>query len=194
MNTNRLQTIGNQFQDGANEAAQTARDAVQTAAAAAKEAANSTSDVARDAYQAARAKAGDLYEAARTKTGETLKDVREQVDQTTQRTTQYVSQHPMSSLLGAIAFGAGVGALAIFALRRPEPSFRRRYVEEPLDTARDAIYAVLEPVVKRLQSSCETTRDGAGKALDGVQQFKGARAVDSVSDHLRHLADSLKFW
>ncbi len=195
MNTNRLQTIGNQLHEGANEAAQAARDAMQDAASTAKQAAGNATDSARDIYQTAKAKAGDLYDAARARTEGTYKDVRQQVDQTAERTGQYVKEHPMSSVLGAIAFGAGLGCAITLALRRsPEDILRRRYVEGPLDSVRDAVYSALEPVVKRLQSTCESTRDGAGKALDGVHNFKGSRAVESVSDHLRHLADNLKFW
>lgn len=191
MNTNRLQTIGNQFQEGANEAAQAARDAMQDAASTARQAAGNATDTARDIYQTAKAKAGDLYETARAKT----QGMREQMDHTAERTNQYVKEHPMSSVLGAIAFGAGLGCAITIALRRPpEEIMRRRYVEEPLDSVRDAVYSALEPVVRRLQSTLQSTRDGAGKALDGVHNFKGSRAVESVSDHLRSLADHLKFW
>ena len=161
MNTIQLQPISNQVRDGA-------KDAVQSAAAIAKEAADSTSSAARDIFQTAKAKAGDLYDVARGRAEETYQDVRTQADHTAQVTGQYVKANPVPALLGALAFGASLGCLLALALRRPQPSFRQQYMDEPMNAARDAIYDVLAPVVKRMRTSCEAAQDGTNKTLDGM--------------------------
>jgi ElaB/YqjD/DUF883 family membrane-anchored ribosome-binding protein len=137
----------------------------------AREAVHRATEAAKDTYQTVRAKA----------------------DETAARTGEYVRQHPMPSLLGAIAFGAALGYLLATA-RRDEPTFRERYVDEPLETARDAIFAVLGPVAQRLHDSFDVARDGAGKAIDKIPHFNASRTADSWADHLRRVSNNLKFW
>ncbi|MCX6865486.1 MAG: hypothetical protein NTV46_04570 [Verrucomicrobia bacterium] len=104
----------------------------------------------------------------------------------------YVRQNPVLVVAGAIAFGAAIGCLLMMARR--QPTFRERYVDEPLDSARDAILAALAPVAQRLHEGFDSARDGAGKAMDRVPHFNPGRAVDSLSGQIGRFGSNLKFW
>lgn len=124
---------------------------------------------------------------------ETYQTVRAKADETAARTGEYVRQHPMPSLLGAIAFGAALGYL-LATVRRDEPTFRERYVDEPLDTARDAIFAVLAPIAQRLHEGYDVARDNTEKALDKLPHFNASRCANSWAHQVRRLGSNLKFW
>ncbi len=115
------------------------------------------------------------------------------VEDTVVRTREYVRENPVPVLLGAVALGAALGYLMILA-RRPEPTFRERYVDEPLSSARDALYAALAPVAQRLHEEYSSAREVAGKAMDKVHGFHPSRAADSWSDQIRRVGCNLKFW
>jgi ElaB/YqjD/DUF883 family membrane-anchored ribosome-binding protein len=210
MNTNSpQQPFVSQLHDEARQAAQTAtttaKDAASQASQATKDAFNNASDTAKDAYQTARskaeetyqtvrAKAEDTYDVVRAKADETYRTVRAKADETAVATGQYVRQHPMPSVLGAVAIGVGLGYLLALSARRPQPSFREQYVDEPLDAAREALYAVLAPVAHRIRSGYESARDGAEKTYDRAQHFDGSHAAHSLADQLRRVGGNLKFW
>ena len=170
MNTNSpLHPFANRLQDDAPEAVQTATGhASQTA----KDALNMASDTAKDLYQNVRAKADDTAVA----------------------TSEYVRQHPMPSVLGAIALGVGLGYLLALSARHHQPSLREQYVDEPLDAARDALYAVLAPVAHRIRSGYESARGNAEKALEEAHHFDGSHAAHSLADQVRRVGSNLKFW
>ena len=113
-------------------------------------------------------------------------------DESLNRTREYVKQNPVPVLLGAVALGAALGYLML--TRREEPTFRERYVDEPLHSAREALYAALAPVAQRLHEEYSSARDGAGRALDKVPYFHSSRASDSWSDQIRRVNSNLKFW
>lgn len=115
------------------------------------------------------------------------------VDDTVSRTKAYVRQNPVPVLLGALTFGAALGYLIVMA-RREEPTFRERLTSEPLQTAREAIYAVLAPVASRLHEGYDSTRESATKALNKLQGTQPARTVDSWVDQLGRVSSNLKFW
>ncbi len=106
---------------------------------------------------------------------------------------EYARANPVPVVLGALALGVALGYV-IAMTRREEPTFRERYVDDPLNTARDAIYAVLAPVAQRLHEGYDTARDGAGMAMDKMHDFNPSRAVDSWSGQLRRVGSNLKFW
>lgn len=191
--------------DAYNTASSTAKDAAGNAAQAAKEAFNSASDTAKDVYESARskaedtyqnvrAKAEDTYQTVKVKADETYRTVRAKADETAVATGEYVRAHPVPSVLGAVAFGVGLGFLLALSSRPRQPSFREHFVEEPLDAAREALYAVLAPVAHRIRHGYDSAREGAEHAMDKVHHFNGQRAADSLADQLRRVGGNLKFW
>ena len=117
--------------------------------------------------------------------------VSEKAEDTLVRSKEYVRENPVPVVLGALALGVAIGYLIVTARR--EPTFRERYVDDPLNTARDALYAALAPVAHRLHEGYDTARDGAGKAMDKMHR-NSSRAVDSWSDQIGRVGSNLKFW
>jgi hypothetical protein len=79
-------------------------------------------------------------------------------------------------------------------MARRQPTFRERYVDEPLDAAHKAILAALAPVAHRLHEGYDSARDGAGRAMDRVHRFNPGRTVDSLSEQVARAGSNLKFW
>ncbi|CAN5839756.1 hypothetical protein BH11VER1_BH11VER1_37350 [soil metagenome] len=126
-------------------------------------------------------------------TAECCQNLSAKVDDTLSRTKAYVRQNPMPVILGALTFGAALGYLIVMA-RREEPTFRERLTSEPLQTAREAIYAVLAPVASRLHEGYDSTRENAAKAMSKLQRTQPARTVGSWVDQLGRVSNNLKFW
>jgi ElaB/YqjD/DUF883 family membrane-anchored ribosome-binding protein len=128
---------------------------------------------------------------------ETAKDISHSVsakaEESLVRSKEYVRENPVPVVLGTLALGVALGYLIVMA-RREEPTFRQRYVDDNLSTARDAIFAVLAPVAQRLHEGYDSARDGAGMAMDKMHDFHPSRAVDSWSGQLRRVGSHLKFW
>ncbi len=221
MNTNSPQTtFGSRLPDDARQALQnvtaTAKDAVGQASQAAREAAGKVADTAKDAYQDAKARAGDViedakaragdayqnarekageaYDVVRAKADETYRTVRAKADETAAATGEYVRQHPMPSLLGAVALGVGLGFLLAVTSRRPQPTFREHFVEEPLDATRDALYSILAPVARKIRAGYDSARGEAEHLFDEAHHFNGSRVAKNLGDQVRRVGSNLKFW
>lgn len=162
-------------------------------ASGARETVAQTTDAAKDAFQTVRAKADEAYQTVRAKADETIQTVRAKADETATRTNEYVRQHPLPSLLGAVAVGVALGYLLAIT-RRHEPTFREQFVEEPLEAARRALYATLAPVAERLHDGYDAARSCVGSTANKVHHFNGSRAAESVTDQLRRVGGNLKFW
>jgi len=172
----------------ARRAADAAKETTHRATVAAKDAAGVVGDVvkevtnsAKDAAHRATDTAKDIYQSAAVKAEDTLENSKD-----------YVRQNPVLVVAGAIAFGAAIGCMLMLARR--QPTLRERYVDEPLDSARDAILAALAPVVQRLQEGYDSARDGAGKAMDRVHHIHPGRAVDCLSRQVGRAGSNLRFW
>lgn len=196
----------NQLPETAKEIARKAEETLHRATVAATDATGALKDAAKDGYRtfSSRAEEGvertkeyaqhavgatkdaahramDTYQSAALRAGDTLATSKE-----------YVRQNPVLVIVGALAFGAAVGCLLMMARR--QPSRRERYVDEPLDSAREAILAALAPVAQRLHEGYDSARDGAGKAMDQVHRFNPGRTVDSLSQQIGRVGSNLKFW
>ncbi|MEY4483729.1 MAG: hypothetical protein RL693_1181 [Verrucomicrobiota bacterium] len=125
--------------------------------------------------------------------GECCPTMSAKVDDTVSRTKAYVDQNPLPVMLGALAVGAALGYVLVMA-RREEPTMRERFRDEPLNTAREAIYAVLAPVASRLHEGYDSTRENAGKIMSKLHRTPPARTVDSWFDQLGRVSSNLKFW
>lgn len=142
----------------------------------AKEAALRAGETARQAGAAAReagAAAQDTYQEAVT------------------RTRAYVQENPLPAMLGAFALGAVLSF--VIAGPRREETLRERYVDDPLESIRDTIFAALAPVGKRLHDGYESARDDAEEALDHAHD-SASRHAKSWSKQLRSAGHNLKFW
>lgn len=130
-----------------NQLPEAAKEIARQATAVAEETAHRATDTAKDIYQSAALKAEDTLAASK----------------------EYVRQNPVLVVVGALAFGAAIGCMLMMSRR--QPAFRERYMNEPLDSAREAILAALAPVAQRLHEGYDLALDGAGKAMDRVHRF-----------------------
>jgi len=163
------------------EIAQRAIAAGKDVTGAVKGAATDVTDAAKDAAHRATDTARDLYQSAARNAEDSLAICKE-----------YVRQHPVLVVLGAVAFGAAIGCMLMMARR--QPTLCERYVDEPLDAARKAILGALAPAAQRLHEGYDSARNGAGKAMDRVHRFSPGRAVDSLSEQISRAGNNLKFW
>ena len=161
----------------ARQATEMAAESAHRASAAVKDVTGAVRDAASDVTGAAK----DMYQSAALKAEDTLATSKE-----------YVRQKPLLVVVGAIAFGAAIGCMLMMARR--QPAFRERCVDEPLDSAREAILAALAPVAQRLHEGYDSARDGAGKAIDRVHRFNPGRTVDSLAGQIGRVGNNLKFW
>ncbi len=147
----------------------------------AKEALQRTLDSAKAATQTAgtaiKASADDAMDATKN----CCNSLSAKVESGVVRAQEEMRQNPMAVVLGAVAFGVAVGCLIAFA-RRDVPTLRERFVDDPVQTTRDTLYAALAPVAQRLH-------DGAGSAMNGLH-----RTSDSWANQLGRVGSNLKFW
>jgi len=95
----------------------------------------------------------------------------------------------------AAAFVGGL-LLGLFLARREQPSFRKRYLEEPLSHAQDLALALAAPLAVALRDRYDHARSAA--------QSAASHAADRISDidfdpepvlkRARKLGSRLKFW
>ena len=130
--------------DGAREVANRITDA-------AKDTAQHATDVAKDVTQGVTEAARGAVQQATDGAREIVQTVSAKAEETLARTKDYVRLNPTPVLLGALSIGAALGLMALMKRRQQEPTFRERFVSEPLDTARKAIYAALAPLAHRMQ-------------------------------------------
>ena len=202
--------IARQATDIAEETARRAAVAAMEVTGAVKDAATDANDAAKDAYKTLSSKVGEGVERtteyarhaadatmdAAHRATDTAKDMYQsaalKAEDTLAASKEYVRQNPVLVVVGALAFGAAIGCMLMMARR--QPTFRERYVDEPLDSAREAILAALAPVAHRLHEGYDSARDGAGKAMDRVHRFNPGRTVDSLSGQIGRIGNNLKFW
>ena len=167
--------------DAAKDAYLTLSSKVEEGVERTKEYAQHAVDATKDAAHRATDTAKDMYQSASLKAEDTLANSKE-----------YVRQNPVLVVVGAIAFGAAIGCMLMMARR--QPTFRERYVDEPMDSAREAILAALAPLAQRLHKGYDSARDNAGKAIDQVHRFNPGRTADSLSEQIGRAGHNLKFW
>jgi ElaB/YqjD/DUF883 family membrane-anchored ribosome-binding protein len=153
----------------ANGIAGTATNALSQLPQRAREAAQQTRDLVQEKYEQVRSSAGQGLAAGET----------------------YVRDHPLPTVLGALALGTLVG-FAIGMSRREE-SLRERLTEDPLNVIREAVIAALSPAADRIHDSYDHARDAAAKAVHSAQRNASGYA-DSWARSLRRAGSNLKFW
>jgi ElaB/YqjD/DUF883 family membrane-anchored ribosome-binding protein len=157
--------------------ADAAKDAAQRATEAAKELAKNATTTAKDAVHQA-------TDAARN----CCATVSAKVEDSAVRAQECVKQNPLAMVLGAVALGVAVGCLVALS-SRPRLTLRERFVDDPVQTTRDTLYAALAPVAQQLHEGYDSARSGAGNLLSGLQ-CRG----DSWTNQLGRVGNNLKFW
>jgi hypothetical protein len=132
-------------------------------------------------------------------TAETVRDyanqmageVRDRAEKAFTASDLYVRQNPWPIVLSA----AGLGLLVGVALAtRREPTARERYIDEPLDHAREVLFALLNPVAGQLQRHYGSVRSAVEEAAERLQEVDAAKLVDPLPKHASRLARKLRFW
>jgi ElaB/YqjD/DUF883 family membrane-anchored ribosome-binding protein len=147
----------------------TAAGAMQQLPQRAREVAEHTREVVQEKYQQVRANAEQGLAAGET----------------------YVREHPLPTVLGALALGTLIG-FAIGVSRREE-TLSERMSEHPLQVIRDAVITALSPAADRIHDTYDHARDSASKAFDRAGRST-ARCTDSWLHSLSRAGNSLKFW
>lgn len=171
-----------------NQLPEAAREIAQQATVAAHNATGAVEDMVKETYQTMLTKVEE--EADRTKGY-----ARQAVEATKENlaiSKEYVRRHPVPVVLGAVAFGVGIGYMVMMARRKQ--TFGERYVDEPLTAVREAILGVLAPVTQRVHEGYDSARDGAEKAMDRVQSLVPGRNCGSLSHQIGRIGNNLKFW
>ncbi len=118
----------------------------------------------------------------REQAGNVAGQVRDQAEKAIAEGGEYVRQNPWPAVLGA----AGVGLLVGFALaHRREPSFRSRYLDDPLDHARDVLSSLLAPVGDRLHREYGHARSAIEDVADSLKGVDPAKQASRVARKLR---------
>jgi ElaB/YqjD/DUF883 family membrane-anchored ribosome-binding protein len=167
--------------DAAKEAGHTVQSKVEEGMERTKQYAQQAVDATKDAAQRATDTAKDMYQSVERKAEDTLATSKE-----------YVRRNPVLAVVGALACGAAIGCLLM--MTRRQPTFRERYVDEPLEATREAILAALAPVAQRLHAGYDSARDDALKVLHRVPRSNAARTADSLTRQIGRFGSNLKFW
>jgi len=91
----------------------------------------------------------------------------------------------------AMAFVGGL-LLGFFLARREHPSFRKRYLEEPLSHAQDLALALAAPLAMALRERYDNARSAATHAADRISDIDFD--PEPVLKGARKLGSRLKFW
>jgi ElaB/YqjD/DUF883 family membrane-anchored ribosome-binding protein len=91
----------------------------------------------------------------------------------------------------ATAFVGGL-LLGLLLARRERPSFRKRYVEEPLSHAQDLALALAAPLAMALRDRYDHARSAATHAADRISDIDFD--PEPVLKRARKLGSRLKFW
>jgi|688.fasta_scaffold51696_6 ElaB/YqjD/DUF883 family membrane-anchored ribosome-binding protein len=138
-------------------------------------------DVTKDAACLASATAKNFYHTAAHKAEDSMACSKD-----------FVRRNPVTVVLGAVFFGAAVGYLLLNARRKP--TLGERFVDEPLASVRDAVFAAIGPVKQRVHDGYDSARCGMERAMGRVHRFSPGRTADTLSERICRAGSNLKFW
>lgn len=141
---------------------------------------NRLSEVANQTAQRAKDAAQDTIQTVRTKADEAL---------TT--TKVYVRENPVPVVLGMLAIGFAAGFVMA---RREEPSFRERFMRDPVHSTRDALFTLLAPIAEHLGEQYSSARATAEQAMDKIHQHYPEHQARTWANQFRRMSNNLKFW
>jgi hypothetical protein len=109
-------------------------------------------------------------------------EVRQRAERAISDSDHYVRENPWPVVIGA----AGIGLLIGYALaQRHEPTLRERYLDDPLDHARDVLAALLGPVATRLGDHYDHARSAVESAAEDVDTRKLVKQASRLGKKLR---------
>lgn len=118
-------------------------------------------------------------------------DVQRRANEAFEQSDHYVHENPWPVILGA----AAVGLLAGMALsQRREATLRERFLDEPMDQAREVLFSLLAPVAKRLQNQYGNLRAAVEDATGRVHDVDGRGLAQPMAKQADRLAKFLRFW
>ncbi|MDH4477477.1 MAG: hypothetical protein QE274_13475 [Verrucomicrobiaceae bacterium] len=110
------------------------------------------------------------------------------VEDTVLRAKGYVQQNPLPVVVGSLVLGAAIGCLVAVSRRQ---SLKERFTHDPVNTAREILYAALEPMGRRLDHGVDAVSDGAERAVRNVRDYMPFHSRDSWG---RQMVRHLRFW
>lgn len=110
------------------------------------------------------------------------------VEDTVLRTKGYVQQNPLPVVVGSLVLGAAIGCLVAVSRRQ---SLKERFTHDPVNTAREILYAALEPMGRRLDHGVDAVSEGAERAVRNVRDHLPFHSRDSWG---RQMVRHLRFW
>ena len=114
-------------------------------------------------------------------------EVRQRAEKAIADGDHYVRENPWPVVGGA----AGIGLLIGYALaQRHESTLRERYLDDPLDHARDVLAAVLNPLASRLNAQYGHARSAVENAAEELHDVDTQKLVKQA----RRLGKKLWFW
>ncbi len=137
---------------------------------------NRLSEAAIEATHRTAAEVQNQLQAARDKTGDVIT-----------RGQTWVRENPVTSIVGMLAIGLTAGYVMA---HREQPSFRRRYIEDPMHHTQDALYGLLAPALAKLSEQYSSARSAAEDALDKLHH----QSSRTVEPWLSRIGSNLKFW
>jgi len=161
-----IQNLSSKLEEGVEHTKGYAHHAVEVT----KDAAHRVTDSAKDIYHSVTHKSGDCLA--------TSKD--------------YVRRNPVPVVLGPLALGAAIGYLIMSNRRRP--TLGERFVDQPLNSVRDAILTAFAPVSQRVHDGYDSARGGVENVLERAHHFGSGCRADSMSDRIGRVGSNLKFW
>lgn len=130
--------------------------------------------------------------------GQSMANMRSATDQmgtrarhTMDRAEASMRKNPLPVILGTVALGIVIGWAAG---RRPEPTTRERYIEEPAIRARDALFGILSPLARRLRDQYGRVRVGVDDTLSPMTEMDAGARMRPFLRRTGRFFQSLRFW
>jgi hypothetical protein len=146
------------------------------------------SDITRDAVNGLSGAVKDVAHQASDAAKSCCTTMTENIEGSVDRAQDCMKRNPLVIVLGAVAVGMAMGCVVALS-RHHRPTLRERFVDDPVQTTRDSLYAALAPVAQRLHDSYDNARDGAGRVMNGLHCSR-----HSWANQLGRVGNHLKFW
>jgi len=134
-------------------------------------------------------RAGEAVEAAGDFGRHAAEKIREDADEVFHQGGECARNNIASGI--ATAFVGGL-LLGLLLARRERPTFRKRYLEEPLSHAQDLALALAAPLAMALRDRYGSARDAATHAVDRISDLDFD--PEPMVKQARKWGSRLKFW
>jgi ElaB/YqjD/DUF883 family membrane-anchored ribosome-binding protein len=135
------------------------------------------------------AKVGEAVESAGAYGRHAADEIREDAEKALHQGEDCARRNIASGIVTAFVGGLLLGLLLA---RRERPSFRKRYVEQPLSHAQDLALALAAPLAMAIRDRYDSARTAATHAADRISEIDFD--PEPVLKGARKLGSRLKFW